>query len=62
VLTVGETAEFLDAGGIVTFTMQQETLQFDVNLDGASRVHLKISSHMLALARRVVHKTEAATI
>jgi hypothetical protein len=61
VLTVGETAEFLDAGGIVSFTMQQETLQFDVNLDGANRVHLRISSHMLALARRVVHKTEAAT-
>jgi YfiR/HmsC-like len=60
VLTVGETAEFLDAGGIVSFTMQQETLQFDVNLEGANKVHLRISSQMLALARRVVNKTEAA--
>lgn len=60
VLTVGETAEFLDAGGIVSFTMQQQALQFDVNLDGANKVHLRISSQMLALARRVVHKTEAA--
>ena len=60
VLTVGETPEFLDAGGIVNFTMQQEALQFDVNLEGANKVHLRISSQMLALARRVVNKTEAA--
>jgi len=60
VLTVGETAEFLDAGGIVSFTMQQEMLLFDVNLDGASKAHLKISSHMLSLARRVVNTSKPA--
>jgi hypothetical protein len=60
VLTVGETAEFLDAGGIVSFAMQHEMLQFDVNLDGASKARLKISSHMLALARRVVTTAEPA--
>lgn len=62
VLTVGETAEFLDAGGIVSFTMLQEVLQFDVNLDGANKVRLKISAQMLALARRVVHKADGAKI
>jgi len=60
VLTVGETTEFLDAGGIVSFAMQQETLQFEVNLGEANKVHLRISSQMLALARRVVLMTEAA--
>jgi hypothetical protein len=60
VLTVGETTEFLEAGGIVSFSMQQETLQFEVNLVEANKVHLRISSQMLALARRVVSKTEAA--
>jgi uncharacterized protein DUF4154 len=60
VLTVGETTEFLDAGGIVNFTMQQETLQFEVNLVEANKAHLRISSQMLALARRVISKTEAA--
>jgi hypothetical protein len=60
VLTVGETTEFLDAGGIVSFVMLQDTLQFDVNLGEANRVHLRISSQMLALARRVVNKMEAA--
>ena len=62
VLTVGETAEFLDAGGIVSFTMLQEVLQFDVNLDGANKVRLKISAQMLALARRVVHNADGAKI
>lgn len=62
VLTVGETAEFLDAGGIVTFSEQQGTLQFDVNLAAANRSHLKMSSQLLALARHVVNQTEAAKI
>jgi hypothetical protein len=60
VLTVGETAEFLEAGGIMSFAMQQETLQFDMNLEGANKVHLRISSQLLALAHRIVNKTEAA--
>ena len=60
VLTIGETPEFLDAGGIVSFSMQKETLQFDVNLDEANKAHLKISSRLLALARHVLNRTEAA--
>ncbi len=60
VLTVGETPEFLDAGGIVSFSTQQGALQFDVNLEAADKAHLKISSRLLALARHVVNRTEAA--
>ena len=60
VLTVGETTEFLDAGGIVSFAMLEETLQFEVNLVEANKAHLRISSQMLALARRVVSKAEVA--
>jgi hypothetical protein len=40
--------------------MERETLQFEVILVEANKVHLRISSQMLALARRVVSKTEAA--
>jgi hypothetical protein len=54
VLTVGETHEFLGAGGVVSFSTQRGKLEFDVNLAAAQRAHLKISSRMLALARRVV--------
>jgi YfiR/HmsC-like len=60
VLTVGEAPEFLDAGGIVSFFTQQGALQFDVNLEAADKAHLKISSRLLALARHVVNRTEAA--
>jgi hypothetical protein len=60
VLTIGETPEFLDSGGIITFSMPRETLQFDVNLAAANKAHLKISSQLLTLARRVLNPTEAA--
>jgi uncharacterized protein DUF4154 len=60
VLTVGETPEFLDAGGILSFSGQKGTIQFDVNLGAANKAHLKISSRLLALARRVLNQAEAA--
>ena len=59
-LTVGETPEFLNAGGILSFSGQQGTIQFDVNLEAANKAHLKISSRLLALARHVVNRAEAA--
>lgn len=60
VLTVGETPEFLNAGGMVSFVNQKESIRFDVNIAEANRVHLKISSRMLALARRVVNQAARA--
>jgi hypothetical protein len=60
VLTVGETPGFLDAGGILSFSGQQGTIQFDVNLEAANKAHLKISSRLLALARHALNQTEAA--
>ena len=60
VLTVGETPDFLYAGGILCFSMEDGTLRFEVNLEEADKAHLKISSRLLSLARRVVPRTEAA--
>lgn len=60
VLTVGETESFLSAGGAISFSFEHETLQFEVNLIAADAAHLKISSRLLALARHVLGKTEAA--
>jgi len=60
ILTVGETSDFLSAGGAVAFSVKGETLQFEINLPHANRAHLRISSHMLALALRVVASAEAA--
>jgi hypothetical protein len=60
VFTVGETPEFLDAGGMVSLAVQGGSVQFDVNLGEANKAHLQISSRLLALARRVVNQAEAA--
>src|SRR5262249_37466744 len=54
VLTVGETTDFLTAGGALSFVTHNESLQFEVNLLAATDAHLRVSSKLLALARRVV--------
>jgi len=60
VLTVGETDDFLMAGGAISLSSGPEALQFEVNLAATEAAHLKISSRLLALARRVMSRTEAA--
>jgi hypothetical protein len=60
ILTVGETPDFLANGGAVSFSLQQNALQFDVNLGAADEAHLKISSKLLALAKRVLSPRKAA--
>jgi len=54
VLTVGETEDFLDINGIITFIPRTEKPVFEVNLDICEREGLKISSKVLRLARRVI--------
>jgi hypothetical protein len=62
VLTVGETPDFLKAGGALSFSFERETLQFEVNLLAATSAHLKISSRLLALAKQVRNNPEAAKL
>ena len=59
VLTVGETPEFLGAGGAVSFSYDQRGLQFEVNLSATKDARLAMSSRLLSLARRVVNRVEA---
>jgi YfiR/HmsC-like len=54
VLTVGETAGFLDAGGMIDFLLEDNKLRFEVNLNAAESADLKIGSRLLVLAQRVV--------
>jgi hypothetical protein len=54
ILTVGETAGFLDAGGMIDFLLKDNQLRFEVNLDAAESADLKIGSRLLVLAQRVV--------
>jgi hypothetical protein len=57
VLTVGETEGFLAAGGAISFSLEGESLRFEVNLVAAENAHLKISSRLLTLAWRVVKQS-----
>lgn len=59
-LTVGETSDFIEAGGIVGLEAHASGMTIDVNLEAADRAHLKISSKLLALARRVIGRGSGA--
>jgi hypothetical protein len=61
-LTVGNDAGFLEAGGILEFACSGSAIQFSVNLSAAKRAGLKIDSRLLALAQRVLTEKEATGI
>jgi hypothetical protein len=50
-LTVGESARFTAQGGIINFVLQEGTVRFQINPGEAERAGLRISSHLLRLAR-----------
>jgi YfiR/HmsC-like len=53
VLTVSDTNEFAMRGGGIEFVREHNRLRFDVNLPGAERAGIKVSSRLLKVARRV---------
>ncbi len=50
VLTVGETEDFADRGGVVNFVRQDNRVRLEINLEAARRVRLVISAKLLAVA------------
>jgi hypothetical protein len=54
VLTVGETAGFLEAGGTIKFLMEEKKIRFEINVTAAEQAKLKIRSQLLRLAKRVL--------
>lgn len=53
VLTVGESDDFLDAGGVIRLLIEDKKVRFEVNLNAAQRARLTISSQLLKLARTI---------
>jgi hypothetical protein len=53
VLTVGESEDFLDAGGVIRLLIEDKKVRFEVNMDAAERAHLTISSQLLKLAKTI---------
>jgi len=50
-LTVGETPDFLAQGGIINFILEGGKVRFQIDAKAAERAELRISSHLLRLAR-----------
>ena len=50
VLTVGETPEFLQQGGVVNFVVIDGRVRFEIDQQAAERHQLKLSSRLLQLA------------
>ena len=52
ILTVGETEQFTEAGGMVNFVREANKIRFQINDNTAKVARLKISSKLLSLAIR----------
>lgn len=50
IVTVGETSDFLELGGIISFVSDGRHVRFAINTDAAERAQLQISSRLLQLA------------
>ncbi len=55
VLVVTGETDGLAAGSVVNFVQDDNKIRFEISLDAATRVGLKISSQLLALAVRIQH-------
>jgi hypothetical protein len=55
VLTVSETEQFLQEGGIINFVIENNRVRFDINKGMADRARIRISSKLLGLAKSVVN-------
>jgi len=52
-LTVGESDDFMRAGGVINFVLEGGKVRFEVSLRASEQARLKISSKLLSLARTV---------
>jgi YfiR/HmsC-like len=53
-LVVGESDKFVEEGGMIGLSLEDNKVKFEVNLDATDRAGLKVSAKLLALAKHVV--------
>src|SRR4030088_962624 len=58
ILTVGETPGFAERGGVIRFTLEDNRVRFEVNVEAAHQADLNISSRLLTLAK-IIPQTAA---
>lgn len=61
VLTVADMTQFAAKGGMIQFSLEDNRVRFDINLDEATNAGLKISSRLLMLARIVKQADKPAS-
>ncbi len=58
VLTIGEADGFLNRGGVVQLSYEDDAVRFQINLAAARNAGLKIDVRLLGIAKRVVKNGE----
>jgi len=58
-LTVGETPGFAQAGGMINFSIQENRVKLELNLDTTTRAGLKVNSKLIAVSRLVARNSAA---
>lgn len=53
ILTISDSPDFLEMGGIVEFYVERSRLRFAINLDAVERSGLRVSARLLGLAKIV---------
>ncbi|MGA1841328.1 MAG: YfiR family protein [bacterium] len=56
ILTIGHIKGFTQAGGIINFFTEEDSLRFEVNLDAAKRARIKMGSQILMSAEIIKEK------
>jgi YfiR/HmsC-like len=59
ILTIGETPGFAERGGVIRFTLEDNRVRFEVNVDAAHKANLNISSRLLTLAKIIPQSASA---
>ena len=60
VLTIGESPEFLEKGGMINFVLEGGKVRFDVNVPTAAARGLVLSSRLLRVARNTIRTSSGA--
>jgi len=56
VLTAGESAQFLKRGGMINLFLEGEKIRFEINMEPADAVGLKVSAQLQKLAKAIRRK------
>jgi hypothetical protein len=58
ILTVADTEDFLEKGGIINFIIEKSKVRFEINVAGAKRAKLTLRSKLLRLATQIIMEDE----